>query len=216
MKEKFNIIIVIYFLVIGFLFFIFVNNPDIFLLPFAKGTKIVIDPGHGGADPGAMRGGICEKDINLAIAKKLKKYLIKQGFRVIMTRETDKGVSLWRRVYLVNKEKPALFISIHANTSPDNRLRGSEVYYYTPKSRDFAIRMHGSFYHNSLITRDKSIFRARYYVIRFTNVPAILVEVGYMSNYEEKFDLLDDNRQTKITKAIAKGIRESLTVQIKK
>jgi N-acetylmuramoyl-L-alanine amidase len=93
--------------------------------------KIVIDPGHGGKDPGTRGpGGTREKDVVLGISKKLKKQLQdKMDAEVLMTRETDKFVTLWERTRLANRTQAKLFISIHANANPNSRIRGIETYF---------------------------------------------------------------------------------------
>ncbi len=95
-----------------------------------KVNKIVIDAGHGGKDPGAIgKSGLKEKDVTLSIAKIIKSKLDKAGYDVIMTRDGDEYISLWKRVYIANKEGADLFISIHANAARAKSASGFEVYY---------------------------------------------------------------------------------------
>ncbi|OGI22700.1 MAG: hypothetical protein A2255_07005 [Candidatus Melainabacteria bacterium RIFOXYA2_FULL_32_9] len=168
--------------------------------------KIVIDPGHGGVDPGTTQGGIYEKDINLSVAKKLKNHLVKQGFQIVMTREDDRTLSLKRRVSIAKSEKPDMFISIHANSSWDRSLEGVEIYWNTFQSKHLAERVEKSFINMALADSNIMTLRSRYYVIRNANFPAILVEIGYMSNENERYKLLSKKKQNIIAKAIGKGI----------
>ena len=100
---------------------------------------IVVDPGHGGKDPGAIsRSGVKEKYVNLVIAKQLKKYLEASGIKVILTRDRDKFVSLWARSDMANKQNADFFISIHANSARSSQANGIEVFYLSDAVDDFA------------------------------------------------------------------------------
>ncbi len=107
-----------------------------------KIETVIIDPGHGGRDPGAIGpSGLKEKDVTLDIAKRLKKILKKKGYKVIMTRDKDKYVSLKSRAKLANKYKNAIFVSIHCNAVPrkkKNKVRGTETYFLSPAKTDWA------------------------------------------------------------------------------
>jgi N-acetylmuramoyl-L-alanine amidase len=105
--------------------------------------KVVIDPGHGGRDPGAIgRRGVYEKDVVLSIAKRLKKLLEKKlGLQVIMTRETDKFVPLKERTHLANKVNGKLFISIHANSNRSSRVSGATTYFLGPAKSEEALEV---------------------------------------------------------------------------
>ena len=112
--------------------------------PFAIET-IVIDPGHGGKDPGAIsRSGIKEKDVNLKVSKYLKEELERKGFNVILTRSTDVYLTLGQRVEIAKKHNADLFLSIHANANRSRSVNGVEIYYLTPtrlKSRERATQL---------------------------------------------------------------------------
>ena len=213
--------------------------------------KIIIDPGHGGKDPGAIsRTGLKEKDINLDIAKRIKKLLVQQGNEVIMTRETDKTVSLAERARIANSNHADLFISVHANSNRVRRIRGFEIYCLSSKINDSAralstaqkvepdIRDASTF---GLTTDIKAILwdliftenraeseelarqichlvddrlelmvssqkKAGFQVLKSTRMPAILIEVGYLSNsYEEKM-LNNSVYRQQIAEAIALGV----------
>jgi N-acetylmuramoyl-L-alanine amidase len=107
------------------------------LLPQISIKKVVIDPGHGGKDPGAIgRTGLREKDVNLDIAYRLAKLLRDDGVAVVMTRSTDTFISLERRVDIANNSGADLFISVHSNASRTRSLNGFEAYYVSTKSSD--------------------------------------------------------------------------------
>ena len=167
--------------------------------------KIVIDPGHGGYDPGAEKNGIYEKDINLDVAKRVKKYLYEAGYYVIMTRETDKTLSLKERVEIANKANPDLFLSIHVNASRSPNIKGLETHWYTQKSRPLAIHVQDQFV-SKLVTPDRGLKNSRFYVIRNTNIPAVLTEIGYMTNETEMYQLMTEERREATARAIADGI----------
>ena len=114
-----------------------------YLLPYRKPIyqidTIVIDPGHGGKDPGAIgKNGLYEKEVVLDISKRLKRNLEEHGIRVILTRDSDKFVSLWKRADIANKNKADFFISIHANASRYRQPSGFEVYYLSEACDDNA------------------------------------------------------------------------------
>ncbi len=101
--------------------------------------KVVIDPGHGGKDPGAVgRYGLKEKDVALDVSKRLKRILEERGIEVIMTRDTDKFISLWQRTSISNKSNPDFFISVHANAHRNRRPSGFEVFYLSDALDDSA------------------------------------------------------------------------------
>lgn len=167
--------------------------------------KIVIDAGHGGQEPGAMRAGLYEKNITIDIAQRVKSYLQLSGYNVVMTREGDESVSLKQRTIITNDECPDAFVSIHINSSENPNITGLETYYYTPQSKGLAKSVHTKLV-NNLNSPDRGIRTARFYVIRNTVVPAILAEVGYLSNDAERNDIISEERKDITARAIANGI----------
>ncbi len=168
-------------------------------------AKVIIDPGHGGYDPGAESNGIYEKDIVLDVSKRVKKYLQEMGFYVIMTRETDRTVSLKDRVELANRENPDVFLSIHANASNNPDIKGIETHWYTTQSRPLAMHVQDRMV-NMLVTPDRGLKNSRFYVIRNTEIPAVLAEIGYMTNQVEIYQLMTEERREATAKSIADGI----------
>ncbi len=182
-----------------------------------KRMKVCVDPGHGGKDPGAIgKNNTREKDITLAIAKKLK-FILEDGTsaKVILTRDSDilpwgeKGVKedLKARCDIANKNLVDIFVSIHCNSSKNESARGLETFYYKTSQRGFllATEIQKSIV-ESIKTINRGIKFADFYVLRATKMPAILIECGFLSNPEEEKMLNNQNYQTQIALAIAKGI----------
>lgn len=169
-------------------------------------TVIVLDAGHGGSDPGAQRSDINEKDITMAIINKLKKVLEQKGARIVLTRSDDTFVSLEERVRITNQVNPNLFLSVHINSLQSiSDAHGIETYYQTDRSLPLAVRVHDSLV-SGLGAPDRSVRKARFYVINHTPVPAILAEVGYITNKTERDRLISSEYQIKIANALARGV----------
>ena len=169
-------------------------------------TVIVVDAGHGGHDPGALRGNVQEKELTLGIAQKLKKQLEAKGARVVMTRSDDTFVSLEDRVKITNSVQPDVFISVHINSlESTSNIYGIETYFQTDRSRPLADKVHGSLV-SGLSAPDRNVRKARFYVINHTPVPAILAEVGYITNKAERDRLISSDYQTKIASSLARGV----------
>ena len=166
---------------------------------------IIVDAGHGGSDVGATRENIYEKDITLDIAKRLEKILDKKGYNVVMTRSNDKYVSLQERVEITDKNEADLFVSVHVNSSVTPEGNGLETHYYTPQSYEFAQIVHKEFA-SAIDSKDRGLFKSKFYVINHTQCPSILVETGFISNPEERKELMTNQRRQKTAEAIAKGI----------
>ena len=178
----------------------------------AKNT-VVIDAGHGGSDPGKV--GINkaeEKEINLKIAKKVKKILEKKGVKVVMTREEGNGSQkvqdMKERVKLINNTKPEFAVSIHQNSYHDEAIHGAQVFYYKHSAEG---EQHASIMQKALLSIDKENRRQAkaddtYYLLKRTEVPTIIVECGFLSNHEEAEKLVTDEYQQQVAEAIVKGI----------
>lgn len=178
---------------------------------------VVIDPGHGGFDPGAVVDRIKESKINLEIAKKLKDYFEMFGFKVILTRyddndlsETDKKVNdLKKRREIVLQNKPELFISIHLNSFSIGKYYGAQVFY--EKSNKEGEKL-ARFVQNELRNMPNGMFNKRQakpidiFVLRNLNIPAVLVECGFMSNKMELALLQKADYQDWLSYSILKGV----------
>lgn len=169
-------------------------------------TVVVVDAGHGGSDPGAQRGNSNEKDITLAIARKTNQYLTDHGVKVLMTRTEDSTVTLADRVDLTNKTNPDAFLSIHINSlESTSDIHGIETYYQTPQSKALAQKIHTNLV-KELKAPDRSVRKAKFYVVNRTAVPACLAEVGFISNKNEREKLNSSDYQSKVAGALAKGM----------
>ena len=149
--------------------------------PTGKGLrKVVIDAGHGGTDYGAIRDNINEKDITLDVAKQVRDMLVKKGYVVQMTRDSDIYVSLQDRVAISENFMPDIFISIHVNSSTGNEASGIETHYYHQESILLAQTLHASLA-SAINTKNRGLFKSKFYVINHTTAPAILMEIqlGY-------------------------------------
>lgn len=185
---------------------------------------ILIDPGHGGRDPGAVsKSGTLEKNINLSISKILKEKLTYEGFEVRMTREEDKELSskwgssldkkrqdLGKRSNMKISTGCDLFISIHCNMISNSSCRGAEVWYSRNKeSEKIAELIQENFkkdiYNNS--KRDNQAAKDKYRILRGNlSVPSILIECGFLSNWNDEQNLRSKAYQNKIASSIAKSV----------
>ncbi len=187
-------------------------------------TVIIIDPGHGGEDSGAVDNGILEKDINLSIALKLRDMLTVCGYKVVMTRDTDisiydssasttreKKVSdLKKRVEIINSSKDNILVSIHQNKFEQSQYSGTQMFYSqnSPGSIKLAEEMRRSVTgflqpenKRELKPSDNSI-----YILSHAQVPAVIAECGFLSNKEEAQKLADDKYQQQLAFSLMCGI----------
>ena len=169
---------------------------------------VVIDPGHGGVDPGTIGiGGLREIDIVLPISLQVASVLETQGVQVIMTRREDVTLELQPRVDIAENFNANLFVSIHANainlSRPD--VNGLESYYYSDNGRRLAAVIHQSML-SATGMRNRGLKRSRFYVLRNTSMPATLLEVGYVTGVEDAPRLADPQWRTLMANAIARGI----------
>ena len=178
-------------------------------LPIGDRPRVIIDPGHGGDDPGTIGiGGIREKDVVLPISLDVTEILRKQGIDVIMTRDTDHFVTLQGRTDMANDVNADLFVSIHANainlSRPD--VNGLETYYYQ-SGRRLAEIIHWTIL-NGVNIENRNIRRARFFVLRHSTMPAVLVEVGFLTGAEDSSRLKNPEHRRQMAEAIARGIIE--------
>lgn len=171
-----------------------------------KNKVIIIDPGHGGNDTGALRAGILEKDLTLAIALKVRNELKEKGFNnIILTRSSDKTLALADRVRIANDYNADIFVSIHINSSVKTEVNGIETHYYSDKGYDVAKIIHKELMSN-IQAVDRGLFKSKFYVINHTEAPAVLLELGFISNEQERNLLTSEKRQADSAEAIADGI----------
>lgn len=173
---------------------------------------IVIDPGHGGKDPGATGGGVREKDIALDVAKKVRVHLRAAGYSVILTREQDKFVSLGNRAAEANMWGADLFVSIHCNSAPNSSANGMEVYVHTFRGADSTRAAHAIYDRLLPVSglKGRGVKANNYAVLRETKMPAVLVELAFISNDGDRAKLVSDEWKERAAEAIADGIKEVL------
>ncbi|MEH1786065.1 MAG: N-acetylmuramoyl-L-alanine amidase [Nostoc sp.] len=176
--------------------------------------KIVLDPGHGGKETGASGPtGYLEKDVNLVVSKLLRDDLVKRGATVVMTREDDRELSLVERQAIISREEPAIALSIHHNSLPDDgdaeKIKGFAAFWYQPQAHNLAI-----FLHNYVVKKlgrpSYGVFWDNLALTRPTAAPSVLLELGFMSNPDEFEQVVNPEEQKKIADAIAQGITEWL------
>lgn len=184
------------------------QSPIVRPSPVKPKGLIVIDAGHGGHDPGAISaGGLQEKSINLEVALKVASLLEQRGVNVVMTRQDDRFIELEERAEIANRRNANLFVSIHSDSNPDRGRQGFTVYvaraassnaYKVAGDIDQAMSAAGSDSHG--------IREADYKVLVNTSCPAVLVEIGYLSNSQDASRLRDPTYQNRLAQAIVNGI----------
>lgn len=176
--------------------------------------KVVIDPGHGGFDPGASYNGVHEKNIVLDIALRMEHKLKDLGIDTIYTRRTDKFIDLYERAYISNRTNPDAFISIHNNANKNTSPRGIGTYLYTPRGFQKKERVAlATAVQESLIEefpdwKDWGLIWRNFCVIRETKNPSILIEFGFLSNQKDRELLQKAEIRDRAASAIAKGINK--------
>jgi len=223
----------------------------VFVEPAFLIKKVVIDPGHGGKDPGAIGyQGVKEKNIVLDIAFSIREELENNGIEVVMTRDRDIFVPLAKRAKIANQSNADFFISIHANAAKQHRAGGIEIFYMSEASDEDAKAMANLenlalkyedpnfsndfknangivgdlIYQEKILeskelancvilgiakranTKYRGVKSARFYVLKYTNMPSILVEVGFVTNKHEALKLSNDNHRESIAHGIVSGI----------
>ncbi len=193
-----------------------------------KQPCVIIDAGHGGRDPGKLGiNGSQEKDINLAIAQKLKKFLEAQDIRVVMTRETDAGLydesasnkkvqDMKRRLAIIDQEEPILVVSIHQNSYPAENVHGAQVFYYTTSTvgKELADIL------QKRLAKDLDPENRRaakgndsYYLLKKTAFPIAIIECGFLTNSKEAEKLSTDIYQEKVAWSVHMGIIQYINSQ---
>jgi N-acetylmuramoyl-L-alanine amidase len=188
------------------------SNPPV---PFPRVPNgriiVVVDPGHGGPDPGAIGiGGLRETNIVLPIAQQVATLLEQQGIQAVLTRTGEYDLDLPPRVAMAERMNANVFVSIHANSISLSRtdISGLETYYYSNGQR-LARTIHNSIL-QSIDIRDRGVRTARFYVLRKTSMPSVLVEVGFVTGREDSAKLSDPAYRSQMAQAIARGILQYL------
>lgn len=176
-------------------------------------TLVVIDPGHGGKDPGAIYGGVKEKDLNLDVARRLERLLEENNIKTCMTRTGDVYVSLYDRSEKANRLDADLFISIHHNAGKSS-LSGTMTLYYPANGsftgKDLAQIVQGELI-KKLGTKNLGIIsRPNLAVLRTTKMPAIIAEIGYLTNKSELDKLKSPSYRQKTAEALRDAVMKAL------
>lgn len=179
---------------------------------------IVIDAGHGGSDPGAVPNGIREKDVNLAAALKLDKALRQLGYTTIMTRDTDTFVNLYERAEIANRNQADLFISLHSNSNSNSSINGIQVLYHSLDKADvkkeetlaLAQIMMDEVTKGTGAPNKGLLPRQNYVVVRDTEMPSVILEMGFLTNPTEAKKLQTDSYQNIIVESVVRGIERYL------
>src|SRR5436189_4695625 len=170
-------------------------------------TIVVIDAGHGGFDRGGIPGKkIPEKEMTLDVARRLKSVLRANGYRVVMTRESDVFVPLPTRVAIANSYRNAIFVCIYFNSTKRAGADGIETYFYSRDSLPLASAVH-YFVAGGAPSPNRGVRRRGYYVLRKTGIPAVLVECGFLTNPTEGAYAESTSYRQKLATEIAAGIR---------
>lgn len=211
-----------YFMKVSILFIImilcFANKIVLASLPLA-GKLVVIDVGHGGADPGTMSGNIYEKDINLAISKELESELSRLGASVILVRNEDYDLSKpnasWRkksdfdnRIKMINNSGAHYYLSIHLNYLKDASYYGPQVFYNNKKENNKMIAEHIQNELNKELktNREVKMIPSSTYMYKELKVEGVLIECGFLSNAYERSLLVKEEYQKKLAKTIASAM----------
>ncbi|MDY0409707.1 N-acetylmuramoyl-L-alanine amidase [Virgibacillus soli] len=169
--------------------------------------NVIIDPGHGGNDGGAVgEYGTLEKDATLETAKRIKATLEQAGINVKLRRNGDDFVDRKERVAMAQGEQVDLFISIHYDGFEQEEVKGITSYYYHERDRKIAQLVHNYLFKESIETRNRGVSEGDYFVLRENSVPAILLELGYITNKEDEVLIQSDNFQESISGAIRDAI----------
>ena len=184
-----------------------------------SGKIIVIDPGHGGKDPGTISNTTYESDINLAISKALEIELSKTGATIILTRDDDYDLSnpnaRWRkksdfdnRINLINNSNANLYLSIHLNYLTNSAYYGPQVFYDKEENKNLALTIQETL--NSNLNTDREIKKIpnETYMYDKLTIPGVLIECGFLSNPEEKNKLTTEEYQQKLASLIKDAIIE--------
>src|SRR5437016_1682137 len=170
-------------------------------------TTVVIDAGHGGHDRGGIPGQrVAEKEMTLDVAQRLRNALTASGYRVVMNRDSDVFVPLPTRVAIANSYRNAIFVCIHFNSAKRMGAGGIETYFYNRESLPLASAVH-YYVAGGAPSSNRGVRRRGYYVLRKTNVPAVLVECGFLTNPTEAAYAQTASYRQKLAEEIAAGVR---------
>lgn len=207
-------------------FFLSREAAQVSVVPSEQEKKvIVVDPGHGGADPGMIGvGDLEEKGINLAVSLKVKKVLEQMGYEVVLTRERDEGLyeesshnkkaqDMQRRIAVIDEARPLLTVSIHQNSYQDPDVRGPQVFYYkdSPEGKKLAEALQTALNAASEAERPREAKgNTSYYLLKRSQGTLVIIECGFLTNEDEAALLKTEEYQQKVAEAIGEGIEAYL------
>ena len=169
------------------------------------GRTILIDPGHGGKDPGAMRAGVEEKNITLSVALDLRSRLQALGAKVVLTRDVDTAVPLLERLADSNSLCPDIFLSIHANSIKDSRITGIETYYFDARGEKLSVdvldTLAGHLHQSARWSHARHLR-----VLDGNRAPAVLAEIGYITNPSSRAHLASGPYQNEVAAGLADAL----------
>ena len=174
---------------------------------YSSPTTVVIDAGHGGHDRGGIPGQrVSEKEMTLDVARRLRNVLAASGYRVVMTRDSDVFVPLGTRTSIANSYRNAIFVSVHFNSATRRGASGIETYFYSRDSLSLASAIH-HYVAGGAPSENRGVRRRGYFVLRRTNMPAVLVECGFLTNPTEAGYAQNASYRQKLAEEIAAGVR---------
>lgn len=170
-------------------------------------STFVLDAGHGGKDTGAVNGALLEKDAALRLVELLGTELESRGHEVVYTRSDDTFVELHQRCKISNAAAPKYFVSIHLNSSENKRAYGAETWYYegSTAGRELATKIQREII-AATGAHDRGIKAGSFYVLKHSQAPAVLIEVGFISNDIEGPKLFTSEYQSKLVTAVASAL----------
>jgi N-acetylmuramoyl-L-alanine amidase len=206
------------------------NSPESFLLPEIKtdhpvvtNVDVLLDVGHGGIDGGTSFGDLLEKDINLSIAKKTYDSLQKKGFIVLMNRMDDyalSGENLWlhsrsrhlkdltQRSNLANEIKPKVMISLHVNSARRSSKTGPLLLHQKSEQSLLLAKSLQKYLNMLYGTHDEPVYGKTYYLLKHSMVPTVIVEMGFITNVDDRKMMTQPDSQQEIADKIAEGIQQ--------
>lgn len=178
------------------------------------GKTVVLDPGHGGTNPGAVANQVEEAQINLDVSLKVKDLLEKEGAKVVLTRDANRNVAakgvplsaeLQARLDIASAQAGDIFVSIHSNSNENSQIKGAMSFYYDEGSKELAQTIQQQLIQSTKAV-DKGIVKENFYVLKNSAVPAVLVELGFVTNPQEAAMLNTKSYQEKLAQGIYQGI----------
>lgn len=208
---------------------IYLSNLQINTFADPKSGIIVIDPGHGGIDGGTCRGGILEKDVNLIVSKKLEAHLEQKGYQVVMTRTEDVALDnldhsgksrhqrdLNARVHIINGSNAQLFLSIHVNCNLKRPATNGAIVFFSDTFEENKVlaydiqRSLNAIAVNGVQRTAHDPQSAKYFLLRYSKIPGVIVETGFISNNVERKLLTSDDFRDQLASSIADGVERYL------